>query len=114
MLRSFRELAFIEKELSDPIMTLPCVWILGKIILPECFFVAINFRAGPSVAPDCAEQKRDNSSGYNLYPPWARIQQTRHARTEQSDQRNISEILEMICDQGSTARISHAQQSKHG
>ena len=85
MLRGFREFSLIEEELSDPVVTLPCVRILRKIILPACFFVAINFRPGPGVTPHYAEEEGDNGSGYNLYPPSPRFQQTRHSRTEQSD-----------------------------
>src|SRR5947209_3900637 len=97
MRRCFRKFLLLKKKLSDPIVTLPGIWILRKIILPKRLLIAINLRARPRIATHQAEQNENNTCRGNSDLTSAGRPETRHSGAKQCNQGNVGEVLEMVC-----------------
>src|SRR5690242_12579041 len=97
MRQCFREFLLVKKKLSDPIVTLPGIWILRKIILPKRLLIAINLRARPRVGTHQGEQNENNACRGNLDLASTGRPEMRHSDAKQCNQGNVGEVLEMIC-----------------
>ena len=114
MLRGSRKFPLIKIELTQSIVSLPRVRILREVISPERFFILENRRSRPGITDHCAKQQDNRGAGYNAHGMVFRRPETRDARAEKRDQRDVGEILQMICDDRSAARVGHAHQTDNG
>ena len=102
-----------DETLTEPRVSLPCIWIFRKCVEPKCLFILEKLSLSPCWC--CRRRKHENDSCIdNPSNDGSALRDRNHGRAEESNQRKIGKVLKMIGDQRAAADVSHSQKSQGG